>query len=103
MQCAVIGGFGGCLIGFLFVYLLDKVTIIGFLVERISDLLLLIELDEQVTFLDVNSARRQFGNHQSSQSGPGETRRGYGQEVHGLDGASQSYRMDEVCCLDGED
>lgn len=48
-------------------------------------------------------ARCQLRDHESSQSGPGETWSGNGEEVNGLDGAGQSNRVDEVCCLYGED
>jgi hypothetical protein len=65
-------------------------------------LLLLIELNQQVTFFDMASAWRQLRDHQGSQSGSGEAWSGNGEKIDRLNCSRESNRANEISPLYGK-
>src|SRR5690349_19795816 len=100
MQRALISSAGRCLISLLLADLFDKIYVSGFLLKSILNLLLLIELNQQVTLVDMASTLSQLSNDETAEARPGKTGSSDGKKVDRLHGAGKAHAPNKVATLD---
>ena len=93
---AVVGGDGGVLLRPPLADLLLEIVQLGLLVERVADLLLAVELDEQIAGMHGLPGAHERRDDQGVVVLAGEARRRDGRGFHGFDRATQTQALDEI-------